>query len=527
MPSSPLRLRFICSFVIFMAALATAQSSPVGLASQKNASLKRPGQHAAIRNAAPLPPVSYAPPVFYNSDGPGHLAAADLNRDGHLDLVVAHDGDCSSPSTCTAGSVSVLLGDGDGTFRAPTTYSSGGYGLVSVAIGDVNGDGHPDLAVANFCQTPSDCDGGVSIFLGNGDGIFQPPVSYSSGGRYATFIAIGDVNGDGHPDLVVTNEWSSGGNSYGMGVLFGNGDGTFQAPISSEPGGMVGAIEDLNGDGRLDLIEMIYDDRVGVLLGNGDGTFQAGGFYNCGGAGGNLVGTIGDVNGDGYPDLVVPNPEHSHPSGHLGWVGVVGVLLGNGDGTFQATVAYNSGAKGASGIAIADANGDGYPDVVVTNVCYKTCNYGSVSVLLGNGDGTFPAIQTFKVGSRTGSPIVADVNEDGRPDLLVSANFSNGEVAVLLSLFPSTVTASSSPNPSTHGQAVTLTATVSSSAPGGATGTVRFKNGKVNLGKATLHGGVASRTTKNLPIGTLTITASYSGDGRSTKSLGITTQTVQ
>src|ERR1035441_2402396 len=152
------------------------------------------------------PPVHFAKAVAYPSGGDWvySVAVGNLNGDGHPDLVVANlcgNYNCYSGAP-GIGQIGVLLGNGDGTFQPPVIYSSGGYDSYSVAIGDVNGDGHPDLVVANSCET-SDCNNGsVSVLLGNGDGTFQSPLSYSSGGN-AHSVAIGDVNGDGKPDIVV------------------------------------------------------------------------------------------------------------------------------------------------------------------------------------------------------------------------------------------------------------------------------------------------------------------------------------
>ena len=129
------------------------------------------------------------------------MAVADVNGDGKPDLLVTNE--CSSG--CTNGSVSVLLGNGDGTFQTAVSYGSGGEYALSVAVADVNGDGKPDMLVANDCA--SGCTNGlVSVLLGNGDGTFQTAVSYSSGGVDAWAVAVGDMNGDGKPDLVVANE---------------------------------------------------------------------------------------------------------------------------------------------------------------------------------------------------------------------------------------------------------------------------------------------------------------------------------
>jgi hypothetical protein len=387
-----------------------------------------------------------------------------VNGDGKPDLVVANFG----------GTVGVLLGNGDGTFRAPVSYSSGGLEAFSVAIADLRGNGHMDLVVANWCPS-SGCENGVlGVLLGNGDGTFQAPVTYSSGGYQSYSVAIGDVNGDGKPDLVAANLCQSAGNC-------GNGG-------------------------------------VGVLLGNGDGTFQTAVSYSAGGTGTESV-VIGDVNGDGYPDLAVANDLECNTCSDGG----VSVLLGNGNGTFQAAVSYDSGGQKAFSVVIGDVNGDGYPDLVVANVISS-----SVGALLGNGNGTFQTAATYDSGG-IGAYLaaVADVNGDGKLDVVVAncnGTFcgpgSNGEgvVGVLLNdspytPSPSTTTLISSPNPSSFAQVVTFTASVSAEG-GTATGTVEFFDGNVDLGSATLTSGKALFPVSWLTAGSHSIVAKYQGDGR-------------
>ena len=386
----------------------------------------------------------------YNSGGVDaqSVAVADVNGDGHPDLVVANT--CID-SNCVNGSVGVLLGNGNGTFQAPVSYNSGGVNADSIVLADVNGDGKLDVLVANDCVDSNCAGGSVGVLLGNGDGTFQAPVSYNSGGEYAVSVAAADVNGDGKPDLLVVNIFNSAGNrTQGIvGVLMGNGDGTFQAPVSYNSGGVNASsivVADVNGDGKPDLLvanqctsgnncSSIVLGNVGVLLGNGDGTFQAAVSYSSGGEYGASV-VAADVNGDGKLDLLVANA----------CVGVsncanggVGVLLGNGDGTFQAPVSYNSGGYDASSIRVADVNGDGKPDLLVANNCVDdNCASGSVGVLLGNGDGTFQAPASYTSdGVDTYSIAVGDLNGDGKPDLLVAnncadSNCANGTVGVLL-----------------------------------------------------------------------------------------------
>ena len=313
-----------CLFVILVTMMVLSQSNPVPLVNQPNwlavAQELHPGltppsgsrlpqglppgrrRIAGFKAAAPLSGASqasglnFAPAVPYGSGGYDaySVVVADVNGDGKPDLLVANN--CFSSSSCVNGTVGVLLGNGDGTFQTAVTYGSGGYETLSLAVGDLNGDGKPDLVVANECASSTNCvNGTVGVLLGNGDGTFQTAVTYGSGGYDTLSLAVGDVNGDGKPDLVVANCGYCG---------TGN-------------------------------------DSVGVLLGNGDGTFQTAVPYDSGGSTSRSV-AVGDVNGDGKPDLVVAN-QCVISSNCMN--GLVGVLLGNGDGTFQAAVTYASGLR--------------------------------------------------------------------------------------------------------------------------------------------------------------------------------------
>ena len=450
---------------------------------------------------------------------PKSVAVADVNRDGKPDLLVANQ--CGSDSSCNGnGSVTVLLGNADGTFQAAVAYDSAGHTTTSVAVGDVNGDGKPDVILTNACKTQSDCDiGVVSVLLGNGDGTFQTAVTYESGGKSAVSVAVGDVNGDGKLDLLVANYCLSSVScsSGSVGVLLGNGDGTFQSPHSYGSGDADTSSvtpADVNLDTKPDLIAANAGSLSGVavLLGNGDGTFQTARTYGPTSSARSIA--VGDVNQDGKLDLLVANECSPGSCDH----GLVGVLLGNGDGTFQAAQTYDSSAYSPWAVSVGDVDGDGKLDVLVTNEClsYDVCNAGGiVGVLLGNGDGTFlPAQQYNSGGIGPYSMALADVNGDGGPDLIVP-NLS-GFVGVLLNnavAHHATVTAVvSSQNPAPLGQTIYLTATVTNDVGGPVTGTVTFWNHNKKLGKMALSNGVAVFPFVFDVAGHKLITAIYSGD---------------
>jgi hypothetical protein len=268
----------------------------------------------------------------------------------------------------------VLLGNGEGTFKPAVNYPVGDFPAF-VAVGDFDGDGILDLAVAS-AGLKANFQGTVSVLLGKGDGTFQPPHNYAAG-IYTLSVAIGDFNGDGIPDLVVSNTGGNGNNFHGgsVGVLLGKGDGTFQDAVHYAVGisALSVTLGDFNGDGILDLaVPNLLTNEVSVLLGTGDGTFQVAAHYAVGpltwygGAGAQRCVAVRDFNGDGIPDLAVS------------FFGGVRVLLGNGDGTFQTTaISY---VAGPDAVAVGDFNGDGLPDLAV---CIAGLN--KVSILLNDG----------------------------------------------------------------------------------------------------------------------------------------------
>ncbi len=293
---------------------------------------------------------------------PDSIAVGDFNGDGIPDLAVSSVDDSK---------VTILLGKGDGTFTAAPALTLGST-PQSVAVGNFNGDGIADLAVVGANS--------VMIFLGKGDGTFQQTAASPAAGSAPATVAVGDFNGDGIADLAVTNSLENGT----VTILLGKGDGTFTAASASpavgpSPIGLV--VADFNGDGILDLAVADYDgyndNAITILLGKGDGTFQAPAYYGVYGDSFRSV-AVGDFNGDGIADLAV---------GEF-WTGTVAVFTGNGDGTFGAGITASSNAPISSGyIASADFNGDGIPDLAVPNQDY----FGSVAVLLVNPTQTVSA----------------------------------------------------------------------------------------------------------------------------------------
>ena len=347
------------------------------------------------------------PPDYPVGQNPDFVAIGDVNGDGRPDIVVTSN---------ASNTVSVLLGKANGTFAAAVNYPVGS-GPSSVAIADFNGDGKPDLAVSNLGDLT------VSILLGNGDGTFraQKKTSVTLG---AESLAAGDFNKDGKQDLAVVS-------ILGVTILIGNGDGTFQPPpllgsvgSRSGTGNIVAA--DLNGDGKLDLAVANTDgSTVSIYLGNGDGTFKTNVDY----AADSLMSVqnlaVGDVNGDGKPDIVVADLGCDPCGQPTPAQGYIAVLLGNGDGTFQKFKTYPTGDS-ADSIATGDFNGDGKLDVVVTNLITDRA-----TVLLNSGDGTFEAPVGFSADNSTNSVAVADLNGDGKPDMVVS-NGGTSDVSILL-----------------------------------------------------------------------------------------------
>jgi len=375
---------------------------------------------------------------------PFDLTAADFDEDGRMDLATANFG---------SGTASVLIGRGDGTFRRQVSYpTGGGYGITAIRFSSCDNIG---LAVTGA---------GTFILVGNGDGTFTPDVSNVPGGLN---LAAGEFNGDELRDLVVVG-------GTGIGLLFGEGHGSFHAAhdfVTSTvctSGPSDAAVGDLNEDGIPDLVVPNLDTfcqlfAFGVFLGDGHGNLQSGVHYDIGSAPSNVQ--LGDVNGDGHLDAVFATPlanavavflgdgnggfvDHgSFSAGNFAWAsslgdfdgdgnldiavanlndGTVSILLGNGDGSFQAAVNYPA-SDFAKFVGAADFNGDGKLDLVVAD----STTGNNIAILLGNGDGTFQPAVFYQAGSFPNYIAIADYNHDSKLDLAV-ANSGELDVSVLL-----------------------------------------------------------------------------------------------
>jgi Flp pilus assembly secretin CpaC len=315
----------------------------------------------------------------------------------------------SSTTAIAAGILSGLL---------PRADYATGNSPVSVATADFNKDGHQDLVAANHG------DGTISIFLGSGNGTFGTPATIKVG-TAPSAVAVGDFNNDGNMDIAVTD---SGAGVNQVAILLGDGQGNFAAPVTyatgTDPVALVA--QDFDGDGQPDLAIVNQGDgttpsTVSILLGNKTGGAQNGTFgaktdYPVGIA--PVAIASADFNADGFADLAVTNNSDN----------TVSILLGSSNGTFGAKTDYPTG-NGPEGVAIADFNRDGRPDLAVA---YQTDTSGnSVSILLGNSNGTFGAATDFPAGSGPVGIVAADFTGDGNPDLAVADDTGN-QVSILV-----------------------------------------------------------------------------------------------
>jgi hypothetical protein len=398
--------------------------------------------------------LSFAAPVSYNigtqpsptnnSTGADGVTTGDFTGNGLPDLAVVHTVDHT---------LNILLNHGDGTFQTAVSYDCPNMsnGATYVTAADLTGNGILDLAVMGLRD--SNLNGEIDIFLGNGDGTFHYGGSYDAGPVARGGIAVGDFRGNGRLDLAFAVFGSLDSTHTAVDILLNNGDGTFQPRYAVPVLGPVRSVTvaDFNGDGKADLavadglgtngqLDQNYPAGVTILLGNGDGTFtNAGHYLSPATPGGGTVNpeyvTTGDLRGIGITDVIVCNYDHN-----------INVYLGNGDGTFQPAVGYDTGQSpgGYEGgdvngtypraTAIADLNGDGKMDIVVANIGNSNTNpvqLGSVAVLLNNGDGTFQQPIQYTPFNYPGWLAVADFTGSGHPDIAVTRLQDGHSVSIM------------------------------------------------------------------------------------------------
>jgi hypothetical protein len=344
------------------------------------------------------------------------IATGDFNHDGKMDIVTA---DAPNMGFNTGNTVTLLLGNGNGTFQPPRVFPLG-QTPVAILAADLNGDGNLDVVTANKNNT-------VSVLLGTGTGSFRLPVLVKVGpGRFVhepptypagpgpVALAVGDFSGDHILDLAIAD---SGANQVSL--LYGTGNGQFTPGVSIQlpAGGMLGtasltgiAAWDFNGDGKMDIATVSNTNfgQLDISLNNGNGTYTTTG-YKTGFTPGSLA--LGDFNHDGTMDAVVGC---AFPSNNG-----VSVLLGNSDGTFQPVVNYDVGSQTPAALAVADLNNDGAPDIITANGQFAN---NSVSVLMNNGNGTFGTLHVYTAGQNPVGVAVGDFNGDGYPDVVVAGS---------------------------------------------------------------------------------------------------------
>jgi hypothetical protein len=490
--------------------------------------------------------------------GATYLSASDLDGDGNTDLYVGEaNGGIFGPDYNSNGLLQAVMGVGNGTFAGAQAYPNGTYdktgsaldpfatadfhgkgyqdvlmltdtglemltnngkgaftettvpGIVPTAIeaADMNGDGKSDAIFAEGSSGTYD----IAVALGNGDGTFETKTTTAVPALPGRLL-VGDFNGDGKPDIVMT----SGDSVY---LLLNEGNGTLKAPtlVNTEANQVTGIVAaDLRNNGKLDLVlteaalfNATGPGAVGVLLGDGNGSFQPETDITVGFL--PVAVATGDMNKDGKVDLVVASGVDQVQS-----TTSLYVLPGKGDGTFGTATSSLLNSNYVMALAVSDLNQDGNLDVLIP----ACCGDSFTSIALGSGNGNFSSIGNLPLAGSSMAAGAVDLNGDGTPDLLINSNAVGSDLVVMLSQSapataptPTTTTLSASATSVAAGASVTFTATVAASASGSSTptGTVTFYDGTTSIGTGTLASGNATFTTTSLATGAHSITATYGG----------------
>ncbi|WP_019503852.1 VCBS repeat-containing protein [Pleurocapsa sp. PCC 7319] len=366
--------------------------------------------------------------MFFNridypaNEAPRGIASADFDGDGDQDIVVANPGvDPSSVEPDSGNEISVLSNNGDGTFAAPVTFTTGVGPRVSV--GDFDGDGNIDIATSNATNNT------ISILFNDGQGVFAVPVDFSTGKEPLINTPV-DLDGDGDLDIITSNQDSVNLNTAiftgdTISILRNNGEGEFAAPetLTVGEGVFLVATGDLDGDDDLDIVTSNErDDTLSVLFNNGADGFSDPVDLEAGRRPTSPI--ISDLDGDGDLDIATSNFGS----------GDVSVLLNNGDGTFATGNVFDT-EDSPSDLQAADLDGDGDIDFAMRHSVFFTrsgnTTGSTISILRNNGDGTFAEPEILSVGNTPSGLVVDDFDGEGELDL-ATPNFDDDSVTVYL-----------------------------------------------------------------------------------------------
>ncbi len=337
------------------------------------------------------------------------IAIGDLNGDGNADIVSAG----FSGTGPFQGYVTVILGNGDGSFQAATSYTSESQASYDVDLGDLNGDGFLDIVTGGRSAVPN---GFATVRLGRGDGTFGAATSYTTQGGTTYGIALGDFNNDDILDMA-----SAGIGGDRLAIRLGAGDGTFgdQAAIGASSNSSFGLdFGDINNDGNLDLIRPLSTPTVNIEIsfGRGDGTFDSP-LILIGEVQDQREAVLADINNDGNLDVLGLGLNFDFSAVAFR------AYLGHGDGTFESTTvsSFSLGTTDFDKIVTADLNGDGILDLSISGS-------STIASYVGNGDGTFKAVNTISVSGTSEAHTFGDLDNDGVLDLAVAADGGNNAV---------------------------------------------------------------------------------------------------